>query len=70
MLRLDTLQGNVISTGFLQKWTNPDGEIQTGPISPGVANEYDILTCRDQEVISPDHPHGHDSVLPCCQHEA
>ena len=40
-------QGNVISTGFSQTWTNPDGKIQTGPISPGVANEYDIVTCRD-----------------------
>ena len=45
-------QGNVISTGFLQKWSSAAGEIQTGPISPGVANEYDILTCRDQEVTS------------------
>jgi len=42
-------QGNVVSTGFLQAFSSAEGEIQTGPISPGVANEYDILTCRDQE---------------------
>jgi len=42
-------QGNVISTGFSQSWQSL-GQIQTGPISPGVTNEYDIITCRDQKV--------------------
>jgi len=41
-------QGNVISTGFSDSWQSL-GEIQTGPISPGVTNEYDIITCRDQK---------------------
>jgi hypothetical protein len=43
-------QGNAISTGYLQSFTSPTGEINTGPISPGVTNEYDILTCRDLKV--------------------
>ena len=43
-------QGNAISTGYVQSFSSPTGEINTGPISPGVTNEYDILTCRDLKV--------------------
>jgi hypothetical protein len=41
-------QGNAIATGFEKSWGSGEGLIQTGPISPGVTNEYDILTCQDE----------------------
>ena len=38
--------GNSVATGFAETYDG-EGVATTGPISPGVANEYDILTCRD-----------------------
>ena len=41
-------QGNVITTGFVDKFSG-EGSTEAS-ISPGVANEFDILTCRDLQV--------------------
>jgi len=49
MLSAD-FQGNSVYTGFSQEFDAGGGtrELQTGFISPGAANEYDVLTCRDE----------------------
>jgi hypothetical protein len=41
-------QGNVITTGFVDKFSG-EGSAEAS-ISPGVANEFDVLTCRDLQV--------------------